>query len=636
MRAPAHVVALLGDTGRLGPAVARALADLPVRGLSRRAPRADEDLPDALVHTIAPRRDVATLTRLVDGATAVIDLLGFDADDAAALLEALERAQRPPAHLIFISSIAESPEGFGGTESPAGQGKRAARRIYESRFRGSVHTLILPRLVAAVDPGQRERAYLDAARATGRALVTNDGRQRQTIAPVEGVATVIRTLLDRPSTLAPGAHPIGPARPITVATAVQALLQGAQIHALLGRHPDPRWRGPHGGGDEVIHPVDLPGMAWPDPLETYKRLGAWLATQPAPRRPLPVVAPSARRSRPARTVDVHDRRDPIPLRDKHSGIEALAFRVAPAFYVDLGRPCNAACVYCSVPPHGDTEGFAPLDRVVDAVKAGRLAKLSRAILIGGEPTIHPDFLRVLEMLADAGMPCGHVVMTNGLRLADAGFVDAMATRGVGTLHISVDTADPGVYDRLARSPGQFSRQRTGLRHALAHRDLEVYVYTVLTRWNAPGVREHLASLASLARELGRAPPTVLAAFAKPIGDALTHADALLLAPGERAALARELVTVGDELGVTVGLRNLQPCLAPELAPRLVDLYLDDCSLDLRTGTRVTYAHHAEYLRPVDACTHCALAGPCPGVYAEDRARFGDRDYIAMGAAQASP
>lgn len=636
MRAREPVVALLGDTGRLGPAVARALADLPLRGLSRREPRDDEALPPSLAHTVAARRDVDALARLVDGATVVVDLIGLDGDDAEALLAAVDRAARPPGHLVFASSIAEFPEDFGGSESPPGRGKRDARLRYEARFRGTVHTLVLPRLVAAVDPGQRERAYLDAARATGRALVAGSGRQRQTIAPVEGVAAVVRALVDDPTRLAPGAHRIGPPMPITVAAVVQAMLQGAAIRAPVGRHPDPRWRGPHGGGDEVLATVAVPGVTWPDPLATCERLGAWLAAQPAPRRPLPVVAPGARRSAPARTVDVHERRDPIPLRERHPEIEALTRQIAPAFYVDLGRPCNAACVYCSVPPHGDTEGFAPMDRVVDAVKAGRLAGCAKAILIGGEPTIHPEFLRVLEMLGDAGMPGGHVVMTNGLRLADAGFVDAMAARGVGTLHVSVDTDDPAVHDRLARSAGQLPKQREGLRNALSRKEIYVYVYTVLTRWNAPGGRRHLASIAALARELGRAPPPVVAAFAKPVGDALTHADALLLAPAERAALARELVAAGDDLGVTVGLRNLQPCLAPELAPRLVDLYLDDRSLDLRTGARVAYAHNAEYLRRVPACAGCALAGACPGVYAEDLARFGAEGYVTMGAAQASP
>jgi MoaA/NifB/PqqE/SkfB family radical SAM enzyme len=634
-----HVVALLGDTGRLGPSTARAFADCTLRGLSRRDPLPAEDLPAALAHTRAERRDVMALRRLIDGATVVIDLLGFDAGDADALLDAIDGAAQPPRHLIFASSIAEDPALVHGHETPDGRGKRSARARYEARFAGAVHTLLLPRLVARVDPSQRERAYLDAARATGRALLQGDGRQRQTIAPVDGVAATIRALANDPTTLPPGAHLIGPAHPVTVAESVRALLRGAAVRADIGRHPDPRWRGPHGGGDEVLDVTAAPGVHWPDVLDTYAQLGAWMAAQPAPRRPLPVVAPAARRYTGARTVDVHDRRARPPLQAQHPAIERLAAWLTPSFYIDLGRPCNAACVYCSVPPHGDTEGFTPVARVIDMVKAGLAAGCDRAILIGGEPTIHPEVLTVLEMLTDAGLPRRHVVMTNGLKLADPKFLDALIDRGVATLHVSVDTDNEAVHDRIARSHGQFQKQRLGLRNALARKDLNVYVYTVLTRWNADGATHHLASLAALARELRRDPPTVVAAFTKPIGDALTNADALMLSPAERTALARALVAAGDAAGVDVGLRNLQPCLAPELAPRLVDLYLDDVSVDLRSRARTTYAHNAEYLRRVPACASCALSGACPGVYAEDIARYGGDGYApvtATGEAQRSP
>ena len=182
----ACVVAILGVTGRTGPAVARAFSGA-VRGLSRRAPHADERVPEGITLAQADRRDVDALAALVDGADAVIDLVGFSRDDADALLAAVARATRPPRHLVFASSIAVNYP-----DDPVGRGKREARARYEEGFVGTVHTLVLPRLVASVDHARRERPYLDTARATGKALVEGDGAQRQTVASVEGVAAVIR------------------------------------------------------------------------------------------------------------------------------------------------------------------------------------------------------------------------------------------------------------------------------------------------------------------------------------------------------------------------------------------------------------------------------------------------------------
>lgn len=610
-------VVVLGVTGRLGPAVARALSSTwAVRGLSRRAPTPAEAIPGSVALTVGVRRDPDALARLLDGALAVVDLLAFDADDARALLEAFARCTQPPGHLLMASSIAE----YGNDAD--GAGKRAAREIYSSMYSGAFHALVLPRLVAAVDPSLRELPYLLSARATGRSLVAGDGSARQTIAPVEGVAEVVRALVAEPSLLPRGPIVVGPPEPIAVRDAVRALLDGAGIAAPIARHPDARWRGPHGSGEEALDTSALrralPSLRWPDTREAHRALGAWLALQPPPpRRPLPMVAPSQRRFRGARAVDVHDLRARPTVGQPVPALSALASWLTPAFYLDVGRPCNAACVYCSVPPHGDTEGFTPLERFIDVVKAGQAAGCARGILIGGEPTIYPDLWRLLEMLDDAGFAPGHVVMTNGLRMADPDFVHRLVAAGVRTAHVSVDTADEATYDRLGRTQGQFPKQRAGLRNALSHDDLNVYVYTVVTRWNAPSLPGHLTALADLCASLGRPPPAVLLAFAKPLGDALTHAEALLLTPTERVILARSLVAHGQSLGIEVGLRNLQPCLAPELTPRMVDLYLEDVSIDLQTRQRVPYAHNAEYLLRVEGCVACPHRGACGGFYRDE-------------------
>lgn len=616
---PRGVVAVLGVTGRLGPAVARALVEgWAVRGLSRRAPTATEAVPAEVVVTVGARRDVDALAAVLDGARAVIDLLAFDADDARALLRALDRCAAPPMHLVMASSVAE----YG--DDVDGRGKRAARELYAARYGGTLHALILPRLVAPVDPSLRELPYLLSARSTGRALVTGDGAARQTIAPVEGVAAVVAALVSEPASLPPGSIAVGPSAPVTVHDAVRALLDGAGLAAPIARHPDARWRGPHGDGAEVLDtsPLQraLPALRWPDTLAVHRSLGAWLAAQgPTVRRPLPVVAPSQRRYRGAPTVDVHDRRACMTVDRPVPALASLAAWLTPAFYLDVGRPCNAACVYCSVPPHGDTEGFTPLSRFIDVVKAGRAAGCVRGILVGGEPTIYPDLWSLLEMLGDAGFAPGHVVMTNGLKLADPGFVQRLVEAGVHTAHLSVDTADEATYDRLGRTRGQFARQRAGLRNALAHPSLQAYVYTVVTRWNAPTLAGHLTALAELCASLGRPPPAVVLAFAKPLGDALTHADALLLAPAERVEIARSLVAHGRSLGIEVGLRNLQPCLAPELSARVVDLYLEDLSVDLRSRARLPYAHDTEYLTHVDGCARCPHRAACGGVYRDELA-----------------
>ena len=115
------------------------------------------------------------------------------------------------------------------------------------------------------------------------------------------------------------------------------------------------------------------------------------------------------------------------------------------------------------------------------------------------------------------------------------------------------------------------------------------------------------------------------AFVKPIGDALVHADSLMQTFAERAQIARRVVEEAGSLGVTVGFRNLQACLAPELVPHLVDYYLDDYSVDLETHRRRPNAHGSNW-QMVDACAGCGHHALCPGIYRGDIQRFGEADF----------
>ncbi len=644
-RPPTRVVAVLGVTGRLGPAVARAFGGWEVRGLSRRSAASGEPC-DLAVRVTADRRDTAALHALCDGASTVVDLLGFDEIDATALLQAFAHTRQPPAHLVFASSTAEygAPNRVLTEQSPRrpdddyGRGKIAARRRYETEFGSTLHSLILPRLVAAVDHKRREQPYLDAARGGGRALYPGPGTQRQTIAPVDGVAAVVRALAEAPSSYGSAVLNVGPAEPLSVLSAIRALLEGAGIEGEPAHHPDGGWRGPHGPADEIVDTSRvrqmLPAVRWPDPLKVYRELGAWLAEDhegPAraqSRRPLPLVTRPHQSYAGRRVVDVHDRRRDAIVSRPLPALGELAQRLSPAFYLDVGRPCNSACIYCAVPPHLDTQGYTPVERFAEPIQAGIAAGCDRAIFVGGEPTTYPALPEALAMLRQAGLAGRHVLMTNGLKLAEAGLLDRLVQGGIATLHLSIDTADEQVYDRIGRSRGQFGRQRAGLDVALAHGGLWMYVYTVVTRINAAGIGSLLQAVVERAALARAAPPPVVLAFAKPLGDALTHAEELLVDPAARADLARNAVEAGRALGTTVGVRNLPACLAPELLSHLVDDYIEDCSVDLATGERQAYSH-GEYLFHAEPCDRCTHRPFCPGIYREDATRFGTAAYVPI-------
>lgn len=330
-----------------------------------------------------------------------------------------------------------------------------------------------------------------------------------------------------------------------------------------------------------------------------------------------------------RTVaDVHGRRADVALARPHRRLLELADWLTPAFYIDFGRPCNSACLYCAVPPHEDAQGFLPIAEVEAIVDAGARCGCDRAILIGGEPTIYPHLPQVWKTLAAAGLS-RHIAMTNGLRLADPAMAAQFVQGGVGTVHLSIDTWDTNTYDRLSRSTGKLGVQMAALRNVLREPALHLYLYTATTALNAAGLPALLRGLCDEAQRAGVEPPPVVLAVVKPLGDALRHADALLLAPEVAADHVRAAVRLGDELGVAVGHRNLQACLAPDLVDRNVDYYLDDFSVEVATGLRLPFSH-GEYWYKLPGCGACGHRDLCTGLYRETARRSGEACYRPMG------
>ena len=340
-------VAILGATGRLGAATVRAFSGWNVRGLAHRQPHADEARPAMLI--LGDRRDVDAVRHAMIGADVVVDVLAFTEPGVRVVTDALEGLEERPKHLIMASTTAI----FGPPDDEYGAGKRDAQQHYEAHFDGITHTLVLPRLVSPVDYQRREQDYLNTA-AEGNVMVGGDLARRQVIAPVDGVARVIRALAENPERVPAGRLNVGPPEPVTVGDAVEALVSGAGFTAKLVRHPDSSWRGPHGGSEEPLDTTRLqallPELEWEDPLDVYRTLGEWLAEQaPATSRPKQVVKQKHKKFVGQGLVDIHGAREVPAVAEPIPSLEKIASWLSPAFYIDTGRPCNSACIYCAVP-----------------------------------------------------------------------------------------------------------------------------------------------------------------------------------------------------------------------------------------------------------------------------------------------
>lgn len=142
-----------------------------------------------------------------------------------------------------------------------------------------------------------------------------------------------------------------------------------------------------------------------------------------------------------------------------------AIAPAPVKFLELeitGR-CQLACVHCYAEsgPTGTHGSMTPADweRIIDdAARAG----VKTVQFIGGEPTMHPVFLRLARHALDAGLRVQ--VFTNLYRVTDA--LWELYENPQVHLGTSYYSDDPAEHDAITGRPGSHARTRANIAEAV--------------------------------------------------------------------------------------------------------------------------------------------------------------------------
>lgn len=155
--------------------------------------------------------------------------------------------------------------------------------------------------------------------------------------------------------------------------------------------------------------------------------------------------------------------------------------------------CQNDCAHCynirprAMPELSTAQWRLALDRLW-------AAGVPHVVFTGGEPTLRPDLAELVAYAEGLGQITG--LNTNGRRLSDPGYVEALVAAGLDHVQITVETHDPAVHDTLVGMPGAWLQTIAGLREALAAK-LFVMTNTTLLRSNSAQLATTLDWLAEL-------------------------------------------------------------------------------------------------------------------------------------------
>ena len=186
------------------------------------------------------------------------------------------------------------------------------------------------------------------------------------------------------------------------------------------------------------------------------------------------------------------------MRNEETGQGAIPTINLLYFYLTEG--CNLACRHCWLAPKFDTTGnrytTLPVDLFETAIREAKPLGLSGVKLTGGEPLLHPHFMRLLEIVRREEL--GLWIETNGL-LCTPEIAAEIAKSPERFVSVSIDGADAETHEWVRGVPGSFEAARQAVNNLVAAGIRPQVIFTVM-RSNAGQVD----ALVHMAEELGAA------------------------------------------------------------------------------------------------------------------------------------
>ncbi|AAL80771.1 radical SAM/SPASM domain-containing protein [Pyrococcus furiosus DSM 3638] len=126
--------------------------------------------------------------------------------------------------------------------------------------------------------------------------------------------------------------------------------------------------------------------------------------------------------------------------------------------------CNFRCKHCYQRADRPLSSELTLEEKLMLVDQLDKAGVAAVALSGGEPTIHPHFLRIVKELSSRGIHTS--VATNGWVFADKEKLEEAIKAGLKYVEVSVDSAKPEKHDEFRGIPGAWERAVKALENAV--------------------------------------------------------------------------------------------------------------------------------------------------------------------------
>ncbi len=161
-------------------------------------------------------------------------------------------------------------------------------------------------------------------------------------------------------------------------------------------------------------------------------------------------------------------------------------------WLALTYNCNNRCSWCySSSNDSRPKESLQKDKISPLLDLLTDLGIKRTILIGGEPSIYPNLLELLEEHQQRKIPTGMV--TNGRKFSDDNFAYQVRKEGLKEITVSIEGYDSQSHNSVTNVQESYEEALQGIRNA-GKLGMKVQVNTVITKHNSGSLEKFVDSL----------------------------------------------------------------------------------------------------------------------------------------------
>ncbi len=285
-------------------------------------------------------------------------------------------------------------------------------------------------------------------------------------------------------------------------------------------------------------------------------------------------------------------------------------------HVKLGYACNNKCLFCTAAwkkPYGDRDTQTIMNEVKRIIFEDGVFRI---VYSGGDPTVRNDLPEILRHAKRMGIQ-NQNIQTNGRRLGDRRYLEALRDAGLTSCFVSIHGPEPGIHEWLTQAPGSFDQTYAGLVN-LDRLGMKFTTNTVVCKQNYRSLSQLVTLLGSEFGSVRR----VKLSYPRLQGGAYDNLSEIIAPLWEVAPFIREAIDRGNEIGVHVLTEFVPACLNGTSYDRADDFNLPRISL-----SDLAYSD-SNWCRPrgqvfYEFCDKCDLLNVCFGIEARHHEAFGE-------------